>query len=197
MSVETTEHQALYEAVFAHPGAWTEDEYLALPETPARVELVDGVLVVSPLSGSPHQRLTRGVGNVIDATAPNEDWEVYDGLNVRLWPGHLRIPDIVVARRGIDAVTFEAADVLLLGEVTSPGNFRYDRIVKHRDYAAAGIRLYLRVDLESGKEAAEATLFELADGEYREAARSVNGVLRSELPWPFEVDLRAVASGRR
>ena len=196
MSVRTAELGTLYEAVFAHPGAWTEDEYFALPETPARVELVDGVLVVSPLSGSPHQRLTRGVSNVIDVSMPTKDWEVYDGLNVRLWPGHLRIPDIVVARRGIDAVTFDAADVLLLGEVTSPGNFRYDRIVKHRDCAAAGIPFYLRIDLENGKEAVEATLFELVDGEYREAARSDAGVLRAARPWPFEADLRTLAAGR-
>ena len=94
-------------------------------------------------------------------------------------------------------MTFDAVDVLLLGEVTSPGNFRYDRIVKHRDYAAGGIPFSLRVDLESGKEAVEATLFELADGEYREATRSVDGVLRSSVPWPFEADLRALATGPR
>ena len=193
MSVETVEIRALYEAVFAHPGAWTEDEYFALPETPARVELVDGLLVVSPLSGSPHQRLTRRIANVIEAAATSDEWDVYDGLNVRLWPGHIRIPDIVVARHGIDAVTFDPTDVLLLGEVTSPGNFRYDRTAKHRDYAAAGIRFYLRVDLENGKEAIEATLFELVDEEYREAAQSVDGMLRSSVPWPFEADLRAMA----
>lgn len=197
MSVQVSEVAALVEAVFAHPGVWTEDEYLALPETPARIELVDGVLVVSPLSGSPHQRLTRGVVMVLEAAGPTESWEFYDGLNVRLWPGHLRIPDIVVARAGVDAVVFDAADVLLLGEVTSPGNFRYDRVVKHRDYAAAGIRFYLRIDLENGKEAVEATLFELVDDEYREAARSVDGVLRSSVPWPFEADLRKLARGRR
>ena len=133
---------------------------------------------------------------MVESAAPTEDWEVYDGLNVRLWPGHIRIPDVVIARSGIDAVTFDAVDVLLIGEVTSPGNFRYDRIVKHRDYATAGIRFYLRVDLENGKEAVEATLFELVDGEYREAARSVDGVLRTSAPWPFEADLRALARGR-
>jgi len=87
--------------------------------------------------------------------------------------------------------------MLLLVEITSPGNFRQDRIVKHGDYAAGGIPFYLRIDLENGADALEATLFELADGEYREAARSVDGVLRSTAPWPFEADLRALATGRR
>lgn len=197
MPVAVAELEAIYQAVFLHAGSWTEDDYFALPETPARVELVDGVLVVSPLAGSPHQRLTRGLANVIDAASPSRDWDVYDGLNVRLWEGHLRIPDIVVARVGIDAVTFDVEDVLLVGEVTSPGHFRYDRVVKHRDYAAAGIRFYLRADLEIYPTAVDATLFELVEGEYREAARSVDGVLRSAVPWPFEADLRALAAGRR
>jgi Uma2 family endonuclease len=70
-----------------------------------------------------------------------------------------------------------------------------DRIVKHGDYAAAGVPFYLRVDLEKGHEVVEATLFELADGEYRETARSENGMLRSSVPWPFEADLRALATG--
>lgn len=90
-----------------------------------------------------------------------------------------------------------AADTLLLVEITSPGNFRQDRIVKHGDYAAAGVLFYLRVDLEKGHDVLEATLFELAEGEYREAARTVDGLLRTDMPWPFEADLRALATGRR
>ena len=54
---------ALYEAVFAHPGPWTEEEYFALPETPARIELVDGMLVVSPLSSVPWSVVTTGSGS--------------------------------------------------------------------------------------------------------------------------------------
>ncbi len=192
MSVDTA-----YEAVFAHPGPWTEDDYFALPEMPSKVELVDGVLVVNPLSNAVHQRLVRQIGNVLERTCPNRDWEVFDGLNVRLWPGHVRNPDVVVARAGATALYVPAADMLLLVEVTSPGNFRQDRIAKHGDYATAGVPFYLRVDLENGPEAVEATLFALADGEYRESARSVDGVLRSPVPWPFEADLRALAAGRR
>ena len=192
MSVDT-----LYETVFAHPGPWTEDEYFALPETPARVELVDGALIVNPLPNAVHQRLVWQLGKVLDDTCPAHDWETFAGLNVRLWLGHIRNPDIVVARRGATALHVPASEMLLLVEITSPGNFRQDRIAKHGDYAAAGIPFYLRVDLENGPEAVEATLFELADGEYREAARSTDGVLRSSLPWPFEANLRALASGRR
>jgi Uma2 family endonuclease len=194
MSVEAAE--ALYEAVFAHPGPWTEDEYFALPEMPTKVELVDGVLVVMPLSSVVHQRLVRQIGNILEVTCPNREWEVFDGLNVRLWPGHIRNPDVIVTRRGAMSRYVPATDVLVLVEITSPGNFRQDRIIKHGDYAAAGVPFHLRVDLEKGHLNLEATLFALADGEYREAARSVDGVLRSSQPWPFEADLRALATGR-
>jgi Uma2 family endonuclease len=188
---------ALYEAVFAHPGPWTEDDYFALPEMPTKVELVDGVLVVNPLSNATHQRLVLQISLLFVSTCPTREWEVFPGLNVRLWPGHVRNPDVIVARAGATALYVPAREMLLLAEITSPGNFRQDRIVKHGDYAAAGIPFYLRVDLENGPDALEATLYELADGEYREAARSVDGVLRSSVPWPFEADLRAMAAGRR
>ena len=194
MSVEVAE--ALYEAVFAHPGTWTEDEYFALPEMPTKVELVDGVLVVNPLPDAVHQRLVREIGYVLDRTCPTREWEVFPGLNVRLWPGHVRAPDVVLMRRGATSLYVPAGDMLVLVEITSPGNFRQDRIAKHGDYAAAGIPFYLRVDLENGYETLEATLFELVDGEYREAAQSVDGVLRTSVPWPFEADLRAMATGR-
>ena len=195
MSVETLE--SFYEAVFAHPGAWTEEEYFALPETPARVELVDGALVVNPLPDSVHQRLVREIFNLLDRTCPTREWEVFPGLSVRLWPGHVRAPDVVLMRRGATSLYVPARDMLLLAEITSPGNFRQDRIAKHGDYAAAGVPFYLRVDLENGPETLEATLFELVDGTYGEVAPSVDGVLRTSVPWPFEADLRALATGRR
>ena len=195
MSVETLE--SFYEAVFAHPGAWTEDEYFALPETPARVELVDGALVVNPLPDSVHQRMVREIGNLLDRTSPTDEWEMFPGLNVRLWPGHVRAPGVVLMRYGATALYVPARDMLLLAEITSPGNFRQDRIAKHGDYAAAGVPFYLRVDLENGIEALDASLYELVDGEYREVTRSVDGVLRSSKPWSFEADLRALARGRR
>ena len=194
MSVKVAE--ALYEAVFAHPGTWTEDEYFALPEMPTKVELVDGVLVVMPLPSVVHQRLVQRISMLLEQTCPTGEWEVFPGLNVRLWPGHFRNPDVIVTRRGAMSRYVPASDILLLVEITSPGNFRQDRIVKHGDYAAAGVPFYLRIDLEKGHEVLEATLFELVDGEYREAARSDAGVLRAARPWPFEADLRSLATGR-
>jgi Uma2 family endonuclease len=191
MSVE-----ALYEQVFAHAGPWTEEEYFALPETPARIELVDGVLVVSPLSSVPHHRLVYELTHLFRVTCPDGRWEALPGANVRLWKDHVKIPDVVVARSGLDVLYVPADDVLLLAEVTSPGNFRQDRIVKHNDYAEAGIPFYLRVDLHDDVDEVQASVYELVDGTYREYATAPDGVLRLERPWPLHADLRAMARGR-
>lgn len=191
MSVDTR-----YDAFFAHAGPWTEEEYAALPDIPARVELVDGVLVVSPLSAVPHHRLVYELTHLLHTTCPDSKWEALPGANVRLWCDHIRIPDVVVARSGLDVLHVPVAEVLLLVEVTSPGNFRQDRIVKHGDYAEAGVPFYLRVDLHDGLDEVRASAFELVDGVYREYATAPDGMLRLDRPWPLEADLRALARGR-
>jgi Uma2 family endonuclease len=186
---------ALYEAVFAHPGPWTEDEYFSLPETPARIELVDGMLVVSPLSSVPHHRLVGQLTRLLQYTCPNSRWQTMAGGNVRLWRSHIRNPDMIVARACRDVLYVPVQDVLLVVEVTSPGSFRQDRIVKHIDYAEAGVPFYLRVDLHDGVDEVRASAFELVDGAYREYATAPDGILRLTRPWRVEADLRALARG--
>jgi Uma2 family endonuclease len=186
---------ALYEAVFAHPGPWREDEYFALPETPARIELVDGMLVVNPLTSVPHHRLVGQLTRLLQHTCPDSRWRTLAGGNVRLWKGHIRNPDMIVARARLDVLYIPVEDVLLLVEVTSPGNVRQDRIVKHIDYAEAGVPFYLRVDLHDGVDEVRASAFELVDGAYREYATAPDGILRLTRPWRVEADLRALARG--
>lgn len=190
MSVESLEKSLL-----GHVGPWTEEDYLALGETLARIELVDGVLVVSPMAEETHQAVVSELAFALRTARSNSDLTVFAGLDVRLWPGNIRIPDVAVARRGGRRVNTPAADVLLVVEVTSPGNFRQDRIAKHGEYAEAGIPFYLRVDLHLGVEELTATLYELVDGAYTELAHAADGVLRLTQPWPVELDLRAVARG--
>lgn len=99
-------------------------------------------------------------------------------------------------RSGLQGRKVEIADVLMLVEITSPGNFRQDMIVKHGDYAEAGVPFYLRIDLHKGIEDLTASAYELVEGTYHEFATALDGVLRLPRPWPLEADLRAMARGR-
>jgi Uma2 family endonuclease len=162
---------------YAHDGPWTEQDWLELPES--RVELVDGVLVMSPNPANRHQRLTLRIGALLDAAAP-QGWDVLLEPNVRLATDRDLIPDLaIVTHADMDTVINDAADVVLVVEIVSPGNAAYDRILKPRLYAEAGIRWYLRIE----PTALTGHLHELRDGAYVEVAHGTT----VELTEPFTV----------
>jgi hypothetical protein len=70
-------------------------------------------------------------------------------------------------------------------------------IVKHGDYAEAGVPFYLRIDLHKGIDQLTASAYQLVDGRYREFATASDGALRLDRPWPVQADLPAMARGRR
>jgi len=186
----------VYEAIARHSGPWTEADFFALPPSNDRIELVDGALLVSPSPTVPHARLSLEVTIRLRQTCPDLGWEALPPADVRLWENHIRVPDIIVVRAGLQVRKVDVADVLVLVEITSPGNFRQDMIVKHGDYAEAGVPFYLRIDLHKGVDDLTASAYELVDGTYREYATAPDGVLRLTRPWPLEIDLRAAARGR-
>src|SRR6266536_3781722 len=129
-----------------HAGPWTEADYLALPETRQRIELLDGSLLVTPAPSSDHQQLARRLANLLEAAAPAE-LEVVEAVNVRVAPSKLLIPDLLVTRRLEATAVYPAEDVLLVAEVVSPSTTTADRMIKPQLYAAAGIPWFLRVEL--------------------------------------------------
>ncbi|CAA9262375.1 MAG: hypothetical protein AVDCRST_MAG54-2549, partial [uncultured Actinomycetospora sp.] len=127
------------------PGPWSEEDWLALPES-TRVELVDGALVVNSAPRNRHQRLALRIGATLDGAATG-GWDVLNDANIRLGPDRAVIPDVVVLREAdMDALINDAVDVGLIVEIVSPSNAAYDRILKPRLYAEAGIVRYLRVE---------------------------------------------------
>ncbi|WP_285483642.1 Uma2 family endonuclease [Amycolatopsis sp. NBRC 101858] len=170
------------------PDGWTADEVLGLPEEQTllqRVELVDGMLLVSPWPGLAHQRL---LGKLQFACAPAlpDGTELLPGVGIRLATRRLLVPDLVILNcPGIDTVAYAASDVLVAAEIVSPSTKLQDRILKRAIYAEALIPFYLLV--EPGEQNT-ATLFELQSGEYEPVARSENGELH--LTRPFEATLR-------
>ena len=165
----------------AHTGPWVLDEWLALPEGPPYTELVDGLLVMSPVSAYQHQRLMVRLWQQLDAAAP-EEYEVMPESNVALGGDRALIPDFcVIDRPGFDGVILPARHVVLVGEIASPSTRVYDRTTKSALYAEAGIPYLLMVD--PGSQPPSAICYELLDGSYVECARSEDGLLRLDRPF--------------
>ncbi|WP_063798525.1 Uma2 family endonuclease [Nocardia sp. NRRL S-836] len=169
-----------------HVGPWTLDDVLSLPEDGSqRVELVDGMLLVSPLGSYRHQQLVFDIAASLRAACPDH-FEATIELNVLLSSGRLVIPDFTVVKPREAGVMFPVSDVVLVGEVLSPSTRLNDEGLKRALYAKAGIPYYLMVDPAGA--VVEATLLERQGTEYVEIARSRNGQL--ELTKPFPVTIR-------
>ncbi|MDG4806102.1 Uma2 family endonuclease [Micromonospora sp. WMMD1120] len=173
-------------AVFNHEGPWTEEEYLALGETQQRVELFDGSLHVTPAPTPRHQRISRRLGNIFEKAAEATGLELLEAVNVRLRPGRIPIPDLVLTNPiDLDELMIEATDVRLVCEIISPGNASTDKVLKMHYYAAAGIEWYLLVEQETGT----LRLHRRRGGHYVEAAAAKRGEAL-ELTEPVKATIR-------
>jgi len=179
-----------------HVGPWTELDYLALPKGRRRIELLDGGLLVSPAAGGRHQRLSSQLWHALGRAAP--DWlEVLEAVNVRVAPGRILIPDLVVVTNpGLDLRLWDPTDVAMVVEIVSPGNAAADRAIKSALYAATGIEHYLRIEL--GKPGPRSVAYRSHRGHYVEVRSSHPGeLMRLVEPFPVELDLAALAAATR
>jgi Uma2 family endonuclease len=164
--------------------SWTEEQC-------AGIEIVDGMVVVSPSASKRHNRLARFLANALDA-ASGPEWNADTDFDVRLQDVPLtnRRPDVVVYRADtIDIVPTRPEHVLLVVEVVSPGSETTDRIVKFSQYAAAGIPFYWRVELTlTGMPVVYTYLIDSARGRYHESD-VFTGTVNATVPFPVKVDL--------
>jgi hypothetical protein len=183
------ESDALTEVMMAAPAfehvlPWTEEEYFALGETSDRVELFDGSLLVSPGPSVRHQDLGARLRNALEPGARAADLEVYLAVNVRLRPGRVPIPDLVVTRPvPPETLVIDAEQLVLICEITST-NAATDRVLKMHYYAAAGIGWYLIVD----PALPTLSLYRLQDERYVEHASAGPGQTLA-IPGPLHVRL--------
>jgi Uma2 family endonuclease len=179
---------------------FTVEDWLALPESGQRVELIDGSYVVSPLAATNHQICTGRLRDLLLAAAP-DDMEVTEGANVPC-AGERAIPDVVVADAEpmlAGTVALDPRYIHLVAEVVSPGrsNRRRDFTDKPRMYAAAGIPVFLRVEL-IGEGAPCVEVLALKDGEYVQADRVCAGrTLRIAEPFEVSFDPAVLVGARR
>ncbi|MGX1617154.1 Uma2 family endonuclease [Micromonospora chalcea] len=163
---------------------WTAAAALdLLPENNGpRIEVLRGCVIVTPGSGVDRRTAHLHLAYRIGVAARAAGW--WGCRSVNLVSGDdLFIPDLVVLRRpagGLRAVI--VADALLVGEIAPSGV-----IDRPREYAAAGVPYFLRVDLRNRVPAL--ALYELVEGEYRPLAAAAAGttfVMRE--PFEFSVD---------
>lgn len=186
-----------------HPRLLTVDEFAALPEDNSiRYELQEGVLVMSPRPVPDHQRCLRELQYQLRDQVPGH-LESLPEVDIDLElvrpakPGFARAPDlVVVTRAAVERVSHKggllrASDVALVVEILSPNSRRMDTVIKHGEYADAGIPHYWIVDPE---DTVTLTACHRA-GEFGYAdAAPVTGAFITDIPFPARLDLAALLS---
>lgn len=177
-------------AALAHEGTWTEDAYLSLPGD-RRVELVDGSLLVAPTTGAAHDVAVAAVRAALEEVLP-EGLEVHAQVALRLSPGRILVPDLVVAAQveGAVADVRDSSVALLVVDVVGRGNGVADRWFKPQLYAGSRIPYALLVD----HDAPYAVGNMLIGGRYHEYAFAEDGgTLRLEEPFALDLPLERLA----
>lgn len=177
------------------PEGWLAEDLDNLPDAPRHTELIDGALVfmMSPQRNW-HRRVITTLQNVLSDQAPAET-HINSEMTIRLDQHNRPEPDMIASTASIgrDATWYEAKDITLAVEVVSPESMHRDRTVKPRKYAEAGIEHFWRVeDIDS---VTTIHVYELDDltktyvpvGIFRD-------LLKVDLPFPIELDVRALYS---
>ncbi|MGE0710389.1 MAG: Uma2 family endonuclease [Planctomycetota bacterium] len=166
----------------------TEAEFLSLPESLDRIELIDGEVIVSPSPTSWHQtlvvRLVRKLGDWAEAQEPPAFLGL-SPLDVRFGPGRILQPDLFLLLGGftpeqrgpIDRIPEVCIEVLSLNRV-------YDRVTKRQVYAQAGVKEFWAVETSG--------LIERWHGAGLELAEDLDQVLESPLLPGLRLDLVAL-----
>ncbi len=122
----------------------SEEEYLALPETATRMELVDGLVVCEPSAGFDHQSTSMALGSELREWARKRTPRptvLAAPFDVRFAPGRILQPDLLVyvdpLERPVVMPVSRIPDLCV--EIVSTRG-AWDRTTKRLLYARAGVR---------------------------------------------------------
>ncbi|MFJ5547841.1 Uma2 family endonuclease [Streptomyces sp. NPDC093225] len=131
---------------------WQAWRAMELPEG-YRAEIIEGFIEVSPTGRYSHGRIVNRLRRAVDAFLGGGEYAAFQDMNVihgrKAW-----IPDLFVALEDEeedateDGIGIKASAVRLVVEVVSPGHdgTTRDRARKRREYARAGIPVYVLID---------------------------------------------------
>ncbi|TWT43781.1 hypothetical protein RAS1_01800 [Phycisphaerae bacterium RAS1] len=162
-------------------------EFLALPESHVRYELVDGVAIVSPSPGFWHQKIVFEICRQIDDHLRQHPvGEVVSDIDVKLRDDLVYRPDVVFLSAAkaarVDERITEPPDLVV--EVISADSRSFDTQTKRADYEAAGVAECWLIDPERQS----MRFLVLEGGRYREATVAGDKYASVALPG-FELDL--------
>lgn len=166
------------------PGEFTLVDLDALPDDGMRYELVDGLLLVTPIPSLLHQTAVLHLCLRLYTACP-EDLKVFIGpLDFQPTARRSVQPDILVCRQEDVGPRAIEKPLLLAVEILSPATHLTDLFLKRRLYEETGVTSYWTFDPETEV----LIVLELEDGRYLERA-VVKGeqVLEAELPFTVRI----------
>lgn len=176
----------------------TLDDWAELPETSEfHVEVVEGVLAVSPRPLSLHQLAIGCLPYVLNSQLPKELRAVPEmEMVVEASPLTVRVPDVLVGPSDVilaNVPRIPAVDVSLAIEILSEGTKRTDQVTKHFEYADAGIEHYWIIDLDAP---VSMITYRLVDGDYENFGEHSGKVELEVAGKTVVLDLDALTQGR-
>ncbi len=166
----------------------TEAEFLQLPETLDKVELVDGEVIVAPAPSWRHQRQAKTLLVALETWARSVDGFTvgHAPCDIRFGSSRILQPDLFVMAGSIpDDQEGPIARIPILCVEVLSRDVVYDRITKRALYAEAGVPEYWLVHWNG--------VVERRFGERLEGQEMLNGALTSPLLPGFDFDLAELA----
>jgi Uma2 family endonuclease len=154
-----------------------------------RLELDDGILIVSPAAANIHQLVVTRLMMILVQACP-ENLVVLPGVGMNVSRFQHRIPDVAVVPSDSFGTMYQQEPPALAVEVSSPSTRIYDRNRKKDVYESFGIPAYWIV--EPDRDRPRLAAFELRDGTYEQVA-DVTGDEQVRAVHPFPVTIRPSA----